>query len=212
MGQERPFDLLESLLWSPDDGYFLLERHVARLMRSAEYFGLDVVETAVIEALIGCADALTEPRKVRLTVNSEQLTVNSVPLSEGMGQLQEPIRIGLAAEPIQSDNIYLYHKTTYRDMYTEAFTSRPDCDDVAMWNERGEVTEAISSNIVVEMAGELWTPPVSCGLLAGTFREALIENGRLHEKVITKDDLLHSQAIFLINSVRRWRKAEFVDN
>ena len=97
------FDLLESLLWTPDEGYFLLERHVARLMRSAEYFGLDVGETAastssaqaVINALDSFAQALTEPSKVRLIVNSEQFTVNSVAVTAGVGQLKEPIRVGL---------------------------------------------------------------------------------------------------------------------
>lgn len=205
------FDLLESLLWTPDDGYFLLERHVARLLRSAEYFGMAVGKTAVVETLMTYAQELDEPSKVRLTVNSELLTVNSVPLTAGMGQLQEPIRIGLAVEPIQSDNVYLYHKTTNREMYAEAFASRPDCDDVILWNERGEVTEASSSNIVVEIAGMLWTPPVSCGLLAGTFREVLIENGAVQEKVILKDELSLADAIFLINSVRCWRSAEFVE-
>ena len=218
--EKLPFDLLESLLWTPDDGYFLLERHIDRLSRSAEYFGMDVGKTAastrsgqaVIDTLMTFAHSLAEPSKVRLTVNSEQYSVNSEPLGAGVGQLVEQIRIGLAVEPIQSDNVYLYHKTTQRQMYTDALASRPDCADVLLWNERGEVTEASSSNIVVEMSGELWTPPVSCGLLSGTFREELLETGKLREKVIMKGDLLSADAIFLINSVRRWRKALLVDD
>ena len=218
--EKLPFDLLESLLWTPDDGYFLLQRHIDRLGRAAEYFGVSLEKTAtsaslgqaVVESLTTFANSLIEPSKVRLTVNSEQLTVNSVPLSEGAGKLPEPIRIGLATSPIQSDNVYLYHKTTQRQVYAQALASRPDCADVLLWNERGEVTEASSSNIVVELAGELCTPPVSCGLLAGTFREELLETGKIREKVIMKDDLLSVNAIFLINSVRRWRKSLFVDD
>lgn len=207
--EKRPFELLESLLWTPAEGYFLLERHLARLRRSAEFFGMVLGKMAVVEGLMTEAQLLTEPSKVRLTVNSDQWTVNSVPLLAGMGQLPEPIRIGLAAKPVQSDDMYLYHKTTYRDMYAEALASRPDCDDVVLWNERGEVTEASSSNLVVQMGGVLWTPPLSSGLLAGTFREVLLENGRLQEKIIMKDELLRADAIFLINSVRRWRRAQF---
>ncbi|MBE2225144.1 MAG: aminotransferase class IV [Anaerolineae bacterium] len=227
--EKLQFDLLESLLWTPEDGYFLLQRHIDRLLRSVEYFGMAVGKTAVVDALMTETHSLTEPSKVRLTVNSEQLTVNSVSLSDGVGQLPEPIRIGLAIEPIQSDNVYLYHKTTQRQVYAEALASRPDCDDVVLWNERGEVTEVSSSNIVVELGGELWTPPVSSGLLAGTFREELLENGlrqaqaplgqaqipqangRLQEKVILKDELLLADAIFLINSVRGWRTAKIID-
>lgn len=210
--EKLPFDLLESLLWTPDEGYFLLDRHVDRLGRSAEYFGMDVGRTAVVEALMTETQSLTEPSKVRLTVNREQWIVNSVSLTAGMGQLQEPVRIGLTATPIQSDNVCLIHKTTQRQVYADALASRPDCDDVILWNERGEVTEASSSNIVVEMADMLWTPPVSCGLLAGTFREALLENGNVREKVILKDELLLADAIFLINSVRRWRTTQFIEN
>lgn len=212
MGQKRQsFDLLESLLWTPDEGYFMLDRHMARLIRGAAYFEVPVVETAVVEKLEKFARGLDEPSKVRLTVNNEQLTVNSVPLTAGFGQLKEPIRVGLAVEPIQIDNEFLFYKTTLRQVYTEALASRLDCDDVILWNERGEVTEASSSNIVVEMGGEMWTPPVSCGLLAGTFRESLIESGTLQEKVLMKEDLLPADAIYLINSVRCWRKAQFID-
>ncbi len=220
LGQKRePVALLESLLWTPDAGYYLLERHLERLSRSAEYFGMALAETAtsassgqaVVDALTAFAQSLTEPSKVRLVVNSEQLTVNSVALTEGVGQLAEPLRIGLAIEPIHSDNVYLYHKTTQRQMYAQALASRPDCDDVVLWNERGEVTETSSANIVVALAGELWTPPVSSGLLAGTMREELLENGRLREKVITKDELLSADAIYLINSVRGWRTAKVID-
>jgi branched-subunit amino acid aminotransferase/4-amino-4-deoxychorismate lyase len=212
MGQKREsVELFESLLWTPDDGYYLLGRHVARLLRGADYFDVSVAETAVFDTLSEFSTKLTEPSKVRVVVNSEQCTVNSVPLTEGAGQLKEPIRVGLATDAVRSDNVYLYHKTTRRQMYTQALASRPDCDDVILWNEHGEVTEASSSNIVVEMGGERLTPPVSCGLLAGTFREELLENGNLHEKVIMKDELLLTDAIFLINSVRCWRKTQFID-
>ncbi len=210
MAQERPFDLLESLLWTPEDGYFLLGRHIARLMRSAEYFGMDVGETAVVEMLHLFAQELTEPSKVRLVVNSEQCSVNSVPLTVGAGKLKEPIRVGLATEPIQAENVYLYHKTTQRQVYANALATRSDCDDVILWNERGEVTEASSSNIVLELAGEWYTPPTLSGLLAGTYREELLANDKLQEKVIEKDALSLADSIYLINSVRKWRCVQFV--
>ena len=36
------FSLLETILWTPDRGYYLLERHLARLRDSAAYFGFSV--------------------------------------------------------------------------------------------------------------------------------------------------------------------------
>lgn len=218
LGEKRPsFALLESLLWTPEAGYSLLERHVDRLRQSAAYFGIGVGETAVVDCLLAFAQSLTEASKVRLTVDSGQftvdglqLTVSSEPLAAGVGQLKEPIRVGLAAEPVSSGEVFLYHKTTRREVYAQALASRPDCDDVILWNERGEVTEASSSNIVVEMAGALLTPPVSCGLLAGTLREEMLANGRLREQILTKEDLYRADAIYLINSVRGSRRAQIV--
>jgi para-aminobenzoate synthetase/4-amino-4-deoxychorismate lyase len=61
--------------------------------------------------------------------------------------------------------------------------------------------------VVALVDGKLVTPPVRCGLLPGTFREALIEGGVLQERVLTLNDLRIAEEILLINSVRGWRKA-----
>jgi len=204
----RPaFDLLESLLWEPDGGYFLLERHVARLLDSAAYFDFAVAETAVRAALAKAAAGLTEACKVRLVVGGNgRLQVEAEPV----GELPNPAVVGLAREPVQSDDVFLYHKTTHRQVYAAARAARPDCDEVILWNERGELTEAGSSNLVLELDGGLWTPPVSSGLLAGTMRAEMLANGRIQGKVLTKEDLRRASQIYLINSVRGWRRGEIL--
>ncbi|MCP4423105.1 MAG: aminodeoxychorismate synthase component I [Chloroflexi bacterium] len=212
--QKRPsFSLLESLLWEPEGGYFLLDAHVQRLMESADYFGIDVDETAVYERLAIEDLRLTiepNPQKVRLLVAQDgKITVETAPLSQGA--LPEPVRVGLAAAPVNSGNIWLYHKTTRRTVYDQAKVSRPDCDDAVLWNERGEITESCRANVVVESAGKLWTPPVESGLLAGTMRGELLRDGRIHERTLTVEDLRRSSRIYLINSVRGWETAVFYD-
>ena len=209
---ERPtFDLLESLLWEPETGYFLLEEHLNRLQRSAHYFGIEVNETAVLNHLYIFADTLKEACKIRLLLSKTgKIVVQSQSLAAGA--LPEPVRIGIAREAISSNTVWLYHKTTLRKIYNEARASRPDCDDVILWNERQEITEASSSNIVLSLDGRLVTPPIASGLLAGTFRESLLQNGRIQEQVLTLNDLHCADDIFLLNSVRRWRQAIFVDS
>ncbi|HRJ75336.1 MAG TPA: aminotransferase class IV, partial [Anaerolineales bacterium] len=59
-------------------------------------------------------------------------------------------------------------------------------------------------NLVVESNGKFFTPPISCGLLAGTFREHLLETGKIKERVIYKHELNQFEKIYLINSVRKW--------
>lgn len=203
--QPRPaFHLLESLLWEPESGYFLPAEHVARLLDSAEYFGVRVTAAAVHHTLHACAQTLAAPSKVRLLLaQNGEMTTAAAPLTA----LPEPARVGLAAQPVSSDITWLYHKTTQRQLYDDARASRPDCDDVLLWNERGELTETSSANIVLELNGELLTPPVTAGLLAGTYRGWLLANGRIREHTLTPADLQHSSQIWLINSVRKWRRA-----
>ena len=49
--QPIEFDLLEALLWTPADGYFLLDRHTARLQDSADYFGFQFDRAAWLDRL-----------------------------------------------------------------------------------------------------------------------------------------------------------------
>ena len=119
-------------------------------------------------------------------------------------------KVRIAAEPVNSQNVFLYHKTTNRCVYEAAKRSRPDCDDVILFNERGEVTESTIANVVVEINGRRITPPVSCCLLAGTFREHLLERGEIEEEVVTIEQLQRAERVFLINSVREWVNARLI--
>ena len=42
LGERPDFDLLETVMWTPEAGVYLLERHVERLIASAEFFGRSV--------------------------------------------------------------------------------------------------------------------------------------------------------------------------
>jgi len=95
-------------------------------------------------------------------------------------------------------------------MYEQFKPSSEGIFDVLLWNERGELTEFINGNVVLEIDGKLWTPPVTSGLLAGTFREHLLKAGQIEEKVLTLDDLKKCSKIWFINSVRKWIKVELV--
>lgn len=204
----RPsFKLLESVLWNPDDGYFLLSEHLRRLADSAEYFDFSLDLSNVRQSLEITESHLADHSvKVRLLVSRNGVVeIETVPV----GNLG-PLRLALTRQPIVSDDVFLYHKTTNRNVYDNARRGHEDCDDVLLWNERGEVTETTVANIVVEMDGVLYTPPVESGLLPGVFRGLLLEQGEIEERVITLDDLEQCDSLYAINSVRKWRKATLV--
>lgn len=82
----------------------------------------------------------------------------------------------------------------------------PDYDDVLLYNEKDELTEFTIGNLVIEMDGKLFTPPLACGLLAGTFRSHLLETNQVAERIIQVKDLEDCTKIFLVNSVRKWQR------
>jgi para-aminobenzoate synthetase/4-amino-4-deoxychorismate lyase len=119
-------------------------------------------------------------------------------------------RVGLASRAVNPESLWLYHKTTRREVYDEALAARPDCDDVLLWNARGEVTESAVANVVVEVRGARLTPPVSCGLLAGVERARALAEGRAREGVVRLSDLTTGGRLWLMSSLRGTREAVFV--
>ena len=122
-----------------------------------------------------------------------------------------PLRLGLAAAPVDPADPFLYHKTTQRRVYEEALAARPECDDVLLWNPRGEATESCRANLVVRLDGEWVTPPVACGLLPGTLRARLLAAGRVGERAVSLADLARCEPIYLVSSLRGWRRAELIE-
>jgi para-aminobenzoate synthetase/4-amino-4-deoxychorismate lyase len=104
----------------------------------------------------------------------------------------------------------LFHKTTHRPLYAEAFKAATQAgfDDVLFLNLRGEVTEGAIHNLFVEKGGRLFTPPIECGLLAGVHRRHLLETRPdVSERVLHLEDLRQADAVYLSNAVRGLRLA-----
>jgi para-aminobenzoate synthetase/4-amino-4-deoxychorismate lyase len=200
------FSLLESILWTPEEGYFLLVYHLNRLADSAAYFSYSVDMDAIRNKLDSLTRTLPKTaHKVRLLVaRDEVITLESEAL--GDASAAPPQRCCLAPAPVDSANPFLYHKTTNRSVYDQALAASPGYADVILWNEKGEVTESCIANVVLEMDGELYTPPVRCGLLPGTYRAYLLEQGKVKERVIKIEDLAKSPHVYLISSVRKERE------
>ena len=197
------FSLLETILWTPENGYYLLQQHLARLKDSAIYFSFSADIDAIRDKLLSLTRAFPRTaHKVRLLVAKDG-RITCKPEAFRHSIVKHIQRVCLAKSPIDSSNLFLYHKTTNRLVYDQALAACPGYDDVILWNEKGEVTESCIANIVVELDGKLYTPPVQCGLLAGTFRACLIEQDKVREKVIRLKDFARSPHIYLINSVRK---------
>lgn len=205
------FELLESILF--EGGFFLLERHLDRLSASARYFGFPIDTGAIRERINSEARTRARDRsggryKVRVwAARNGAVRTQWAPVSSNA-----PVRVGVSKSPVNSRDVFLFHKTTHRKVYEEALRTRPDCDDVLLFNERGELTESTIGNVVIDLDGVRYTPPVDCGLLAGTFRAELLAGGEVRERVLRRKDVFRSREIHLINSVRKWIPVTFADS
>jgi len=203
----RPFELLETLRWTPEEGFLLLDRHLARIASSAAYFGFACSTDGMAEALSAAVQAAARAMRVRLLVSEDgAVRVESSPLAPA----PDVMRVGIAAAPIDPADVFLFHKTTSRAQYERArleAVGGAGLDDVVLWNPMGDVTESTIANIVVEVEGQRVTPPVTCGLLAGTFREELMATRQVIEGPVSLSQLRSAPRFWLVNSVRGWCRA-----
>jgi len=196
----RPFRLLETLGWDPGAGPILLDRHLVRLAESATHFGFDCDIEEVKRRLGAIRSDI--PRRLRVLLAADgalEVQVLDPPLPR-----TEPWSLALDTEPVHSDDEFLRHKTTRRDRYDDAVARAGDVDDVVLWNERGEITETSTANLVLEIDGRALTPAATSGLLPGTLRAELLANRRISEAVLTIDDLYRADSVWGINSLRGW--------
>ncbi len=205
--KQPDFSLLETLLWEPEKGYFLLNRHLDRLTESAAYFDYPCNRQDILTILARQEEHFPlEARRVRLLLTKQgDMSCEDYPYTAA-----EKWKIKLSGEPVCSTDPFLYHKTTNRSVYNYHKSLLPHADDVILWNEKGEITESCIGNLVIVLEGEPCTPPVSSGLLAGTYRNELLCRGAIKERIIYKDDLEKADEIYLINSLRKKQPVVFL--
>lgn len=211
-------ELIETMRWQFGDGYWLLDRHLSRLADSADYFGYPCNEGEVRASLEDFAASLDGESmwRVRLLLAASgavSITARRLPEAAAGESVQT-----FAISDIRTDSSdpYLFHKTTRRRLYDEAFAEKAvpfGHKDVVFLNERGEITEGSRSNIFVQLEGTIYTPPVTCGVLPGTFRQHLIEDspGNVGERRLTLGDLRDAEKIFLGNSVTGMVEVQIVE-
>lgn len=203
------FDLLETLRWTPERGFFLLDRHLNRLADSARHFGYALDPASLRLALDRTVLSSAGPLRLRLLLSrGGTVRVECAALEP----TKPPARITFAAAPVDPADIFLYHKTTNRKVYEDAKPPQlaGAVDDVVLWNVDRQVTESTIANIVAEIDGRKLTPPVECGLLPGTFRAQLLADGAIEEGIVTIDQLRSASHVWLINSVREWWPAALI--
>lgn len=194
--------LIETFRWEPDAGFLRLDRHLARMARSAAALGLTFSREAAERTLSDVEGSSVLRIRLELSADGQirLTTVPFVPLTEGTVWT-----VRIARTRLSSADPLLRHKTTRRSHYEAAraeFTN-DQVAEVLLMNESGAICEGTITNLFLRRGpGPLVTPALSCGLLPGILREELVERGEAIEAVIAADELMAADEVFVGNSLR----------
>jgi para-aminobenzoate synthetase/4-amino-4-deoxychorismate lyase len=232
------FQIIETILWESEKGFFLLDLHLQRLAQSAAYFNFPSNAQLLRAELERQAASWSLPqdqvppkqaeagkeveaaKRVRVLLHRNgRFSISAVPCERpqttGLPVQQkcsEIRKVTIAKQRMDSTMVQLFHKTTNREIYDlELSRARKDgFSEVFFLNEKGEMTEGAISNIVIRTGERYFTPPVSCGLLPGTFRAHLLNNypRLIQEKAFTLEEMAAADHIYMINSVRGFVKVK----
>ena len=204
-GLTPPFELFETMAITRDGGCRLLACHLARLENSARYFQFNfdarAAHAAVLQCCVDLSDALTH--RLRLTLQPDgSISAQSSPLAA----LSGPLRLLLASHTMQSDDLFLRHKTSMRTAYDRAWQAAEaqGAFDQLFCNQRGQVTEGGRSTLLVQIDDAWWTPALACGVLPGVMRAELMADPawQLRERVLTVAEVRAAQSLMLCNALR----------
>lgn len=201
------FSLIETFKLSKN-GFTRLPLHLGRLKSSSKELGFKLDIAKIIDALHRLPIARDDQR-IRLELHpSGKFELNATP-HVGADKV---FNIAIAKTTLLSGNFVLQHKTTKRDVYETARAefSISEIDEVLLQNQRDELCEGTFTNLFIRTNKNsvLLTPPLKCGLLAGVLRQELLDSGKAIETIITKQDLLDCEAIYIGNSLRGLIKAK----
>lgn len=209
------------------NGYiFRLDRHLARLYRSAEILGLTPglaafdMEAACLKTLR--VNKLKEAR-LRLTISAGKGDIIPDPATCATPTVLVAAR-GFTPLPAQKyergfkavlsslrrDSLSplsrLKSSSYINNILARMEAKAAGCDEAVVLNEKGCIAEGSTSNVFLVSKGTLLTPSLESGILPGITREAVLEIARaLNVKTVEREvelkELVEAEEAFVTNSL-----------
>ena len=200
--QEPRFELLTTGRIHKGELTFL-EQHLTRLREASRYFAYPYDEPKLLKELqeelarlesnldYRCRIALHKNGTFHLVITE----LTDLPASYLQAQLTEQ-KLDLATP-------FTYFKTSQRDHLSQSNHEQifhlPD----------GTLLETTIGNLVLEIEGQLYTPPAHLPLLDGIYRRHLLETHQVEEKLLTLNDLIDADRIYACNALRGLYELDF---
>ena len=181
----RPFHLIETMGFTPDEGIAHLPLHLERLEQSAAWHDFRFDRHEVRNLLQAAVGALRAPARIKLVLAAGgAAAVSCTPPPSPPASA----RAAIVPLPVTPGDPRLAHKTSDRTFY-DAARRASGMDEVIFERSDGRLTEGSFTNLFVERDGVLLTPPAADGLLPGVLRRHLLETGRAREASLSRADL-----------------------
>ena len=193
--QNPKFDLISTARVHQGKLLFL-EEHMKRLQESSRYFDYPFnAEKAhyQVEALCQSLNLDKDYRLKMSLAKDGELTFEHTQLT---GLADDFCQARLVEQIHPLDSPYTYFKTSYRPHLSLG------PHEQIYYNQKKQLLETSIGNLVLKIKDKLYTPPVHLGLLNGIYRQSLIADNKLKEKVLTVKDMEQAQAIYGCNAVR----------
>ena len=200
--QEPRFELLTTGRIHQGELTFL-EQHLTRLREASRYFAYPFNEPKLLNKLqeqlahvdpsldYRCRIALQRNGTIQLTITE----LTDLPASYLQAQLTEQ-KLDLATP-------FTYFKTSQRDHLGQS-----DHEQIFHLPD-GSLLETTIGNLVLEIEGQLYTPPAHLPLLDGIYRRHLLETQQVEEKLLTLKDLELADRVYACNALRGLYELDF---
>jgi branched-chain amino acid aminotransferase len=208
---------------------FALRRHLDRLTRSAEGLRLPLPPRDGIEAAVAEVAATWGGRlgRLRITVTAGRGPMGSPRGVEGPTLMVTAGELSLSREPTDVLVVPMTRNergalaglktTSYAEnVLALALAEEAGASEAIFANTRGELCEGTGANVVIGLAGELRTPPLDSGCLAGVTRALLLEamaaaGGPIIEEALPLNRLREADEAFLLSTGREVQPIRAVD-
>ena len=172
------------------------DQHLERLTKASRYFSFpfdpEELRQKIEEECQACDSHQNYRLRISLSKSGEMEVSRQVlePLSPVFCQAQ------LCLQEADLQQAFTYFKTTHRPHLSLGK------QEIIYHNAAGELLETSIGNLVLKIAGKLYTPSTSLGILPGIYRQHLLERGQVEEKILTLADLDQAETIYGCNAVR----------
>lgn len=196
------FKLIETLLLDQNKKYTYLDQHLQRLENSAQYWDFPFDKKMIINQLNDFKNKISQtPVIIRMALDSAgDIEITS---REFIAQ-KSPVVLLLSDDKTDSQDRFLFHKTTNRSLYDNAYKQARESGyfDMLFTNEKGNITETSIANIFFRKGEQWFTPPITDGLLPGVWRSEFLKKENVLERSISINNLDSYDEIIIANSVR----------